>query len=189
MSRPRDFVEFDAIEGAMHAFWLHGYAGTNLPNLLDAMGLTRGSFYQAFGDKHAVYLRALSHYGETRVLPATAALRDADTGPAKQRILSFFDLTVPPVVEAPDERVGCFLCNAMVEMAPFDRDCEALCASLTADIETSMAQALRELQPTASDAEVRRKAAGLQRLYFGAHAMRRMGAPMRDWSDLIDEIL
>ena len=62
MGRPREFDPDTAIAGAMQIFWRQGYKATNLPDLLAAMGLTRGSFYKAYGDKQAVFLEALDHY-------------------------------------------------------------------------------------------------------------------------------
>ncbi len=64
MARPREFDIEEAVEGAMQIFWRQGYGATNLPDLLTAMGLTRGSFYKAFKDKRAVYLAALQRYDE-----------------------------------------------------------------------------------------------------------------------------
>ena len=46
----------------MGVFWSCGYHGTSLPDLLEAMKLSRGSLYTAFGDKHGLFLRALDRY-------------------------------------------------------------------------------------------------------------------------------
>jgi len=46
----------------MDVFWSRGYHGTSLPDLLKATRLSRGSLYAAFGDKHALFLRALDRY-------------------------------------------------------------------------------------------------------------------------------
>ena len=60
--RPRAFDPEAAVERAMTAFWSRGYHGTSLPDLLRATKLSRGSLYAAFGDKHALFLRALDRY-------------------------------------------------------------------------------------------------------------------------------
>jgi TetR/AcrR family transcriptional repressor of nem operon len=60
--RPREFDEDVVIERAMGVFWSRGYHGTSLPDLLEATRLSRGSLYAAFGDKHALFLRALGRY-------------------------------------------------------------------------------------------------------------------------------
>jgi TetR/AcrR family transcriptional regulator, transcriptional repressor for nem operon len=60
--RPREFDTEAAVERAMQVFWSRGYHATALPDLLDATKLSRGSLYAAFGDKHALFLRALDRY-------------------------------------------------------------------------------------------------------------------------------
>src|SRR3954454_20321978 len=60
--RPRGFDTEAAVERAMNVFWSRGYHATALPDLLRATGLSRGSLYAAFGDKHSLFLRALDRY-------------------------------------------------------------------------------------------------------------------------------
>ena len=64
MARPREFEPAEAVEKAMQVFWQHGYEDASLPDLLNGMGLTRGSLYKAFGDKRQLFLRALERYLE-----------------------------------------------------------------------------------------------------------------------------
>lgn len=46
----------------MGAFWRSGYKGTSLADLENATGLTKGSLYKAFEDKHDLFLQALEMY-------------------------------------------------------------------------------------------------------------------------------
>src|ERR687891_349404 len=62
MARPREFDIDEALEAAMGAFWVRGYEATSLADLMQAMGLQKGSIYKAFGDKHALFLCALQRY-------------------------------------------------------------------------------------------------------------------------------
>jgi TetR/AcrR family transcriptional repressor of nem operon len=48
----------------MEVFWKQGYENTSMNDLLDAMGIQRGSFYNTFGSKKETYLRALDRYGQ-----------------------------------------------------------------------------------------------------------------------------
>ena len=64
MARPREFDEDTAIERAMDVFWRKGYQATSTDDLMDAMGIGRGSFYNTFGSKRKVYLRTLDRYLE-----------------------------------------------------------------------------------------------------------------------------
>ncbi|WP_170572108.1 TetR/AcrR family transcriptional regulator [Ruegeria atlantica] len=188
MSRPRQFDETTALEGAMVAFWENGYAGTNLPDLLDAMSLTRGSFYKAFHDKHAVYLRAIDHYAETRMNASLAALTDPAEESAHDRLVKMF-LRTENHQNKPSPKVGCFVCNAMVEMAPFDPDCAASCARVSERLRLALRSVLKELRPDAPADELDRKSAALERLYFGSHAMGRMGGSFQHWSELLSDLI
>ena len=188
MSRPRQFDETEAIEGAMIIFWKRGFAGTNMPDLLDAMSLTRGSFYKAFEDKHSVYLRALDHYDDTRMARALTQMADPATGTARERLLSFF-LRTEYHSAKPARKVGCFLCNALVEMAPFDEVCAARCEQISARLLQALSSVLIEMMPESDPAVIKRKATALQRLYLGSHAMGRMGASFDEWSQMLDEIV
>jgi TetR/AcrR family transcriptional regulator, copper-responsive repressor len=60
--RPRAYDPEAALTRAMETFWKSGYAGTSLDDLAAATGMNRPSLYAAFGDKRALYLKALRHY-------------------------------------------------------------------------------------------------------------------------------
>ena len=114
MARPREFELDEAVEGAMQIFWRQGYGATNLPDLLLAMGLTRGSFYKAFGDKRSVYLEALKRYDENNISAAVKMLSDAGSGDGVARIEKLFEGAFDGAA-LESERRGCLVCNAMVE--------------------------------------------------------------------------
>lgn len=62
--RPRDFDTEEALERAMHVFWRKGYEGASLSDLTEAMGINRPSLYAAFGNKEALFEKALQRYAE-----------------------------------------------------------------------------------------------------------------------------
>ena len=63
----------------MHAFWARGYEATSMTDLIAATGLHKGSLYQAFGDKHSLFVGALKRYLETMRRQKTQALKSAPT--------------------------------------------------------------------------------------------------------------
>ena len=59
MARERQFSEAVVLGEAADLFTSHGYQGTSLAMLLEATGLGKQSLYNSFGDKRALYLKAL----------------------------------------------------------------------------------------------------------------------------------
>ncbi len=62
--RPRAYDPDKALRQATDAFWEAGYSATSLDALSTATGMNRPSLYAAFGDKEALYVRALEQQGQ-----------------------------------------------------------------------------------------------------------------------------
>ena len=142
MGRPRQFEIDAALEMAMRVFWSKGYEATTLPDLLGAMGISRGSFYKAFNDKRAVYMAALERYNRTRVLETVAMLQKEGVDSGRQRIEALFKA----LAERPD-RSGCFLCNAAVDRAPHDPEIEKHVNAMVQRLEQGFRLALEGDRP------------------------------------------
>jgi TetR/AcrR family transcriptional regulator, copper-responsive repressor len=61
--RPKLYDAETALQAAGSVFWSQGYNGTSLDDLSAAMAMNRPSIYRAFGDKKAIYRRALAQFG------------------------------------------------------------------------------------------------------------------------------
>src|SRR5260370_36596867 len=64
MGRARGFNENAALKAAMRVFWAKSYEGATLSDLTSAMGINKSSMYAAFGDKAALFRRAMERYRE-----------------------------------------------------------------------------------------------------------------------------
>jgi len=62
--RPRLYDPDVALARAIDVFWDQGYSGTSLDDLGEAMDMNRPSLYAAFGDKHALFVKAVRRYKE-----------------------------------------------------------------------------------------------------------------------------
>jgi len=62
MARHKEFDPERALAKAMNLFWREGYEHTSLEALMKEMGIARQSLYDTFGDKRALYLKAMAHY-------------------------------------------------------------------------------------------------------------------------------
>lgn len=72
--RPREFCVDHALAEALRVFWEKGYEGTSLTDLTDAMGITRPSLYAAFGNKEALFRKALDLYEREKMAYIAEAL-------------------------------------------------------------------------------------------------------------------
>ena len=76
--RPREFCVDEALAAALGVFWSKGYEGASLTDLTEAMGITRPSLYAAFGNKEALFCKALDLY-EREKLDYVREAMDAPT--------------------------------------------------------------------------------------------------------------
>jgi TetR/AcrR family transcriptional repressor of nem operon len=114
VGRPREFDEEAALEAAMDAFWQKGYEATSMADLCTCTGLHKGSLYQAFGDKHAMFMQCLKHYADTEFKETAAVVLQHESPLESVRAL------VREVCEHAVEGKGCMMINSMVELAPHD---------------------------------------------------------------------
>lgn len=119
MGRPRKIDEDTAIDRAMDLFWRQGYRGTSPQDLVDAVGMGKGSLYHAFGSKRELFGRALDRYRDQQAILVDEAL--ARPGPVKERIANALSLMVDMNAADPDRR-GCLAVNTAAELAGFDED-------------------------------------------------------------------
>ena len=76
--RPREFDIDDALGKALLVFWRNGYEAASMTELTSAMGITKPSLYAAFGNKEALFNKALDLYEREKLAYMTSAL-DAPT--------------------------------------------------------------------------------------------------------------
>ena len=142
MARPRKFDEGEVLRAARDQFW-SGYAGTSVDDVLTATGLGKGSLYGAFGDKRALFLRALALYLDTALRERMARLQCPEAG--KAEILALFRGVARDAL-GDRERKGCMVTNCSIELA--DRDPDLACqAARSLDLfERAFAGAIRQAQ-------------------------------------------
>ncbi|HVR26773.1 MAG TPA: TetR/AcrR family transcriptional regulator [Candidatus Polarisedimenticolia bacterium] len=87
MGRPRSFDLDRALDRALVVFWRKGYEGASLSDLTKAVGVNRPSLYAAFGDKEALFRKALGRYLEGPAAYTQAALREPTARAVVERLL------------------------------------------------------------------------------------------------------
>src|SRR5678815_522991 len=66
MGRPRAFDIDQALDQALRVFWEKGYDGASVADLTEAIGINPPSLYAAFGNKEALFKKALDRYEAKR---------------------------------------------------------------------------------------------------------------------------
>jgi AcrR family transcriptional regulator len=85
--RPREFCVDQALAAALRVFWSKGYEGASLSDLTDAMGITRPSLYAAFGNKEALFRKALDLYEREKLAYVGEALAAPTSKAVAERLL------------------------------------------------------------------------------------------------------
>jgi TetR/AcrR family transcriptional regulator, transcriptional repressor for nem operon len=118
MARPKEFDQEKALRKAIRLFSQQGFAATSTDDLMRVMEVGRQSMYDTFGDKRALFLKALELYVTESVHsinvelerpgPALAAVRNALVTFAQRKDLSSAE--------------GCMGLNAISEFGQRDAD-------------------------------------------------------------------
>lgn len=129
MARLKAFDEDLAIDAAVDCFWEHGYEATSVRDLADSMGIGSASLYNAYGDKRALFAKALDRYAN-RAMRERIARLEASHEP-RDAIRAFFAQTVERSLS---DRKGCFLVNSALDVAPHDAEIGGIVAGYLDEI-------------------------------------------------------
>ncbi|MEW9531711.1 TetR/AcrR family transcriptional regulator [Microbispora sp. NPDC049125] len=137
MARVKEFDPDVALQAALELFWERGYEGTSMADLVERLGIGRASLYATFGDKHALYMKALRRYAELRdPSPVETLAQPGPVLPAVRAVLrDYCELSIA------DAR-GCLVVNAAAEMLPSDEEVGRFVSGRWAELETALTSAL-----------------------------------------------
>jgi len=119
MPRAKCFDREEALQKAMSAFWGRGYEATSIQDLVDCMGINRGSLYDTFGGKHKLFLAALDQYTKQSLTRGSALKEDGNAAEILKEFLYGF---MYRTLGDPENR-GCFVTNTAVERSAYDEKC------------------------------------------------------------------
>src|SRR5262245_44852443 len=103
--RPREFDADEALCKALRVFREKGYEGASLLDLTRAMGINRPSLYAAFGNKEALFRKAVDRYVDEH----GAALREALAEPTARRAVERLLRATADALTVPRTPRGCLL--------------------------------------------------------------------------------
>jgi TetR/AcrR family transcriptional repressor of nem operon len=144
VGRPREFDEEQVLDAAMKAFWANGYESTSLADLVSVTGLHKGSLYQAFGNKHSLFIQTLNRYLQNIRHHKNRILEQADTplGGIRAVLHGFIDM---PEADS-DCPQGCMAVKSLVEMAPHDAEVQRIMDDHKDGMRTSLESRVTQAQ-------------------------------------------
>jgi TetR/AcrR family transcriptional regulator, transcriptional repressor for nem operon len=147
----RQFDEQEVIATALDVFWRKGLHDSTMQDLATATGVQRGSLYNAYGDKEAIFLRAFDKYAEEFLETAAHALVK---GSAADRLHDFFKLIIANMTSGSPPR-GCLTTRTAIDAAvssiPVRRRVQGLLSRLERLVSHAISSAHRS--PHAKDAD------------------------------------
>src|SRR5260370_17537414 len=149
MARPKEFDRERALHRAISVFAQKGFAATSTDELMRAMEVGRQSMYDTFGDKRALFLKALEVYVSENVRAMNVELRAPGSPLAAIRsaLVHFSERNDLSTTD------GCMGINAICEFGMRDEDvtritrCAANAHRLTLMATLSRAQMEADLVP------------------------------------------
>jgi len=142
MTRTTEFDQDAALDRAMHLFWRQGYEATSIQDLVEHMGIGRGSLYNTFGDKHALYLAALDWYCATVGAGFLAPLDEPL--PVRAALRRVFDNVVAESLA--EGHHGCLMANSTLELASHDSTVRCRAAANLEGLEERIGRVLAHAQ-------------------------------------------
>ena len=117
IGRPKEFEFDEALEAALEVFWMKGYEATSLQDLIEAMDLSKSSFYQTFESKHKLLQSCIGRYQDILTKELMGSLENAKSG------RSFIEGAFHALAEkakSPCDHKGCLVVNCANEFAQKD---------------------------------------------------------------------
>ena len=151
MARTIGFDETAALDAAVECFRRRGYEATSVRDLAACMGIGATSLYNSFGDKRALFIKALERYVEASVRARLARLESSLAPKEAVRTL------IEDVIErslTDRTRGGCLLINSALEIAPHDPELGAEIAERLGEIENFFRRRIIAAQ---TDGTIRRR--------------------------------
>lgn len=185
----KQFCVEQALERALAVFWQKGYEATSMRDLLEAMGIQKGSFYATFNSKREIYIEALKHY----CLTANRALHQilVDTDQPKQALHTLL-LNKVEECSAAEGTLGCMGVNAAMETAPSDPDIAELIQQFFSKQEKTLQMSITKAQrlgQTAEDIHIEGVAKAIFAILMGLSIQGRAKVSSAHQAQIVDQAM
>ncbi len=143
MPRTKQFDRQETLQKAVELFWTKGFHATSMQDIVDSLGINRASLYDTYGDKHTLFMEALTFYQQYEQEQLTQALN------SQNNIRQFVeDLLARAVEESSLDSAhkGCFLVNTSVDLGSQDEQANELITRNIEEFVNKFAKFFKEAQ-------------------------------------------
>ncbi len=146
--RPREFCTDKALAAALRVFWSKGYEGASMADLTEAMGITKPSLYAAFGNKEALFHKALDLYEAEKL----AYIREALEQPTARAVAEHLLRGALEAQTSKSEPQGCL---GVIHSVACGAEAESIKAEVVARRASAQAALLARFQRAKDDGDLR----------------------------------
>lgn len=170
MGRIKTFDRDEAVKTAMFEIWQKGYEACSVKSLSETLGLTRSSFYNAFGSREELFLEVLELYFDQ-----SPDRNLENIGLSSEVLLSVCQVfrNVCDVRAADVDHKGCMAVNSVIELVGNDEKAGPV---LSGAVNKSVKRFERILRLAVEkgeleDSNIEHKAMALQNLLIGINVL------------------
>ncbi len=175
----KSFDETQAVDKAINVFWQKGYEATSIANLVDSIGINKGSLYNAFKGKRQLFLLALAQYDNAGRRDMLTDLENLDNP-----VLAFRTLFDTLVTQAVKNDKGCFFVNTFIEFDSHGPEVKALLKKSVSEFEAFFQRGIEVAQARGELAKEIDPDSTAKGLYSMVVAIRVLGRGVSDESSL-----
>jgi TetR/AcrR family transcriptional regulator, transcriptional repressor for nem operon len=186
MGRPMTFDAEEVVDKAVAIFWRQGFAATTPQNLVDELGIGKGSLYNTFKSKHQLFRLAMHRYSARRVAGLTEDLDGP--GPVRPKLRE----AMQTLAGVGEHQLGCLIVNSVAELGSSDEAVGEVAKDLFGRIEESFRAAIERGQASGeliSGRDPRDAASALLAVVIGTNVLAKTGRDPAHLSRLLDAAL
>jgi TetR/AcrR family transcriptional repressor of nem operon len=143
MARTKEFDEERILSKAVDLFWTKGYNATSAQDLVDGLGISRSSLYDTYGDKRALFIKALKHYRQQMIQHMIETVDNSKD--IEQTLRNVFNSIKAEALGSKNPK-GCFMVNSTIELAQEDKEISDIVNSMMSDLEDALSRAIKRGQ-------------------------------------------
>lgn len=167
----RQFDEREVIAIALDVFWRKGLHDATMQDLATATGVQRGSLYNAYGDKEAIFLRAFDQYATQFLEASHNALA---RGNAAARLHSFLELIIANMTSGSPSR-GCLTTRTALDMPASSTAVKQRVQTLLSQLERLISKAISSASSKLTESDASQIARVVVTFTRGIAVMERAG--------------